>query len=100
MFKIHLVLSHCRKHIYIVVIMQNKIKFEVKARILVTLSTEEYDVICQILHERRAAAIPCVTIESAHNLTSIRSANRFILLGRNITSKNIFYVRCNLRKTK
>ena len=33
---------------------------------------EEYDVICPVLHERRAAAIPCVTVESAHYLTSIR----------------------------
>ena len=29
--------------------------------------------ICPVLHERGAAAIPCVTAESAHYLTSIRS---------------------------
>ena len=75
---------------------KNKIKFEVKARILVTLSMEEYDVICPVLHERRAAAIPCVTVESAHYLTSIRSGLTSHTLQNNIVPsvENMFSPNC------
>ena len=55
-------------------------KFEIKAKILVILTMEEYDMNCPLLHERRSVATRCVTLESAHYLTSIRSGKTATLV--------------------